>query len=169
MATEQYGEDVELLRLETQPVASIRGTIPVAELGEHMGGRLGELGAYLRQHGVQPAGPPFVRYHAFGETETDFELGVPLAAPVEGEGRITGNELPGGAAAATWHLGAHDRLGDAYARLEAWLNEHSRERSSPGWEVYYWIDLGDEGGAPPPDPASWRTRLIQPIKESPPS
>ncbi len=163
MAAEQHSDDVEILQLEPQPVAGIRGIIPVAELGEHQGDRLQALVAFLRQRGVQPAGPPFVRYHTFGETETDFELGIPVAEPVAGEGRIAGNTLPGGAAAATWHLGAHDRLGDAYARLEAWLNEHGRERSGPGWEVYYWIDLSHAGEAPLPDPSTWRTRLIQPI------
>ncbi len=48
-------------------------------------------------------------------------MGVPLVDPVTGEGRIAAGELPGGPAVTTWHLGAHDKLGGAYARIAAYL------------------------------------------------
>jgi hypothetical protein len=60
--------------------------------------------------------------------------------------------------------GAHDSLGQAYDRLNAWLEEHEREAAGPAWEVYWWIDARQE-----PDPSSWpaptewRTELVQPI------
>lgn len=168
MAEEQHGNDIGMVQLEPKPVASIRATVPTADLGAHVGDRLGALLGYLRQHGVQPAGPPFVRYHTFGETETDFELGIPVVEPVAGEGRIAGSELPGGPAISTWHIGAHDTLGDAYARISAWLQAHGREPAGASWEVYYWIDPSQGDTATLPDPSSWRTQLIQPITESEP-
>ena len=168
MAVEQHGNAAELQQLEAQSVVSIRATIPVAELGEHQGDRLRALSDFLRQRGIQPAGPPFVRYHTFGEIETDVELGIPLAEPVAGEGRIATGELPGGPAVTTWHIGAHDRLGDAYARIAGWLQSHGGEPAGASWEVYHWIDLSlGTDTAEWPDPSSWRTQLIQPIKESP--
>ena len=167
MAAEQHGDDVELQHLDPQPVLSIRATVPIAELAEHQGDRLAALAGYLRQRGARPAGPPFVRYHTFGENETDLEVGIPVAAPVAGEGRIAAGALPGGPAVTTWHLGAHDTLRDAYARLDAWLQAHGREPAGAPWEVYHWINPGQYGGpASWPDPSSWRTQLIQPIKES---
>ena len=164
MTAEQNGNDVELQQLEPQPILSIRGTIQVADLGGAMGDRLGALSSYLQQSGAQAAGPPFVRYYTFGETETDFELGVPLSEPVAGEGRVSTGRLPGGHAVATWHVGAHDKLGEAYARIDAWLKEHDREPDGPLREVYYWIDLSQDK-----DPSTWnsssgRTQLVQPIK-----
>ena len=164
MAAEQHGNDVEIRQLDPQPVVSIRATVPVADLAQHQGDRLQALSGYLRQRGGQPAGPPFVRYHTFGETETDFELGIPVVEPIAGEGRIAGGELPGGPAATTWHIGPHDTLGDAYARIAAWLKGHGREPAGAAWEIYYWIAPGqDRGPASWPDPSSWRTQLIQPI------
>ncbi len=170
MAAEQHGTGVELQQLEPQPVLSIRATARVADLAAVMDERLQALAGYLQQRGAPPAGPPFVRYHTFGETETDLELGIPVVAPVAGEGRIAGGELPGGPAITTWHIGPHNTLGDAYARLDAWLQAHGRERDGAAWEVYYWIDLSQyRGAASLPDSSSWRTQLIQPIKESQPS
>ena len=165
MDAEQKSNDVEIRQIDPQHVVSIRGTIRTEQLGEAMGDRIGALTSYLQQSGVQPAGPPFVRYHTFDETQTDFELGIPVAEPVEGEGRIAAGELEGGPAITTWHFGAHDKLGDAYARVEDALAEHGREPSGPPREVYHWIDLskGDEGSGMS-DPSTWRTELILPVK-----
>ena len=119
MAAEQHGDDVEIQQREPQPVVSIRATVRIVDLVEAMDDRLRALSGYLQQRGAQPAGPPFVRYHTFGETETDVEFGIPVGEPNAGEGRIAGGELPGGRAVTTWHIGPHDTQGDAYACLNA--------------------------------------------------
>ena len=151
----------------SQHVLSIRRFVEVARLTEARGERLAELWGFIRRHGVDPAGPPFVRYHTFGETETDLEVGLPVAEGEPGDGRITPGELPGGAVITTWHFGSHDRLGDSYARLRAWLEEHGRKADGTAWEVYWWIDPTRE---PDPSawraPSEWRTQVIQPIAEA---
>jgi effector-binding domain-containing protein len=143
---------------------TFRGTIKVADLGPTMGDRLAALRAYLQQSGAKPAGPPIVRYHTFGETETDFEIDVPVVKPVVGEGRIEAGELPGGPALTTWHVGAHDKLGEAYARIQSYLEEHGYEPGGPAREVYYWIDLGKEDDPSALGLSAGRTQLIQPVK-----
>jgi effector-binding domain-containing protein len=149
---------------ERQPVLSIRTNVAVAQLAQAQGERLSELWRSMQARGLAPVGPPFLRYHTFGETETDVELGVPVRKGATGDGRIEAGALPGGAAIATWHLGPHDSLGEAYGRLNAWLEENEREAAGPPWEVYWWIDPSQE-----PDPSSWpaptewRTELVQPI------
>ena len=166
MTAEQHGDDVEIQQLAPQPIVSIRATIPVAALGEHYGERMQALSDYLRRHGVQPAGPPFVRYHTFNETETDVEFGLPVGEPGPGEGRIVSGALPGGPALVVTHVGAHDKLGNAYARLRAGLQARDREPDGPLWEVYYWMDPSqDAGPSSLPDPSSLRTQLVQPITD----
>lgn len=168
MAAAQNGDDIEVQRLEPEPVVSIRTIIRTADLPEAVGERISALSDFFRQTGARPAGPPFVRYFAFGEAETDFELGVPVAEPVAGRGPIAAGKLPAGPAVATWHVGPHDRLGEAYARLEAWLREHGHEPAGPAREVYHWLDLGATGGpSEPSDPSTWRTQLIQPFRQPP--
>jgi effector-binding domain-containing protein len=149
---------------EPQPVLSIRRKVAVAQLAQAQGESLGELWRSMRARGVASAGPPFVRYHSFGETETDVEVGVPVSEGATGDGRIRAGALPGGAAISTWHLGAHDGLGDAYARLNKWLEEHSREAAGPAWEVYSWIDASQEPDPSTwPPPTEWRTELVRPV------
>jgi effector-binding domain-containing protein len=162
---DQRPEAVELEERQPQPVLSIRATVPVATLTDAQGESLRALWAYLGQRGVAPAGPPFIRYHSFGEAETDVETGVPVAEAVAGEGRIAAGELPRGAAITTWHLGSHDGLAGAYARLGSWLEANGREADGAPWEVYWWIDLSREPDpATWPAPADWRTQLVQPVK-----
>jgi effector-binding domain-containing protein len=168
MATPQdpNANDTQIQHRDPQPVLSVRASVPVAELAPAQGEALGALWSYLHHHGVRPTGPPYVRYHTFGEAETDMEVGVPVpaAAGAGGEGRVAAGQLPGGSVVSAWHLGAHDRLGDAYGGLQAWLNDHGHQPAGPGWEVYHWIDLDQEPDpARWPDPTSWRTQLIQPI------
>jgi effector-binding domain-containing protein len=164
MNAETSGNDVEFRHLEPRPVLYIRATAQIEQLGEAMGDRIQALSSYIRERGAQPAGPPFVRYHTFGETETDFEFGVPVVKPVAGEGRIATGELPGGPAVSTWHFGPDDKLGEAYARIEVWLKEHRREPDGPAWEVYHWIDLGQGDTPTQPEPSTRGIQLVQPVK-----
>jgi effector-binding domain-containing protein len=155
---------VEIQHREPQRVVSIRQAVPIAELTQAQGESLHELWRLLHERGVAPAGPPFVRYHTFGDGETDVEVGVPVAADVVGEGRITRGELPGGPGVVTTHIGAHDRLGEAYNAIEGWLATHGGADGA-AWEVYEWIDLSQEPDPSSwPAPADWRTQLVQPIK-----
>ena len=161
MVEEQH---VQLSELAAQPMVSIRATIPVARLGETMGERIRVLSQFLNENRATPAGPPFVRYHTFGDTETDMEFGVPVIEPLAGDGQIVGGELAAGTVLTTWHVGAPERLGEAYDRIEKWRVENGRESAGPAREVYHWIDLGaPDQSASPTDPSSWRIELVQPI------
>ena len=160
----QPPEDVRIEEREPQPVLSIRQTVELARLTDAQGESLRELWSFSQRHEAKLTGPPFVRYHTFGETETDLEVGIPVVEAVDGEGRVAFRELPGGAAITTWHIGSHDRLADAYARLGAWPKEHGREADGAAWEVYTWIDPSVEPDPSAwPAPSEWRTQLVQPI------
>jgi hypothetical protein len=69
-----------------------------------------------------------------------------------------------GPAISTWHIGSHDRLGEAYGRLQAWLSERDRKAAGAAREVYWWIDpTFDPDPANWPPPAEWRCELVQPV------
>jgi effector-binding domain-containing protein len=164
-SAQQNPEEVVLVEhREPRPVLSIRSTVAVSELAQAQGERLSELWRSMQARGVAPLAPPFVRYHTFGETETDVELGFPVSVGAAGAGRIEPGRLPGGAAIVTWHLGGHDNLADAYRRLEGWLEANGREAAGSAWEVYWWIDTDREPDPSSwPAPAEWRTELVQPV------
>jgi hypothetical protein len=63
------------------------------------------------------------------------------------------------------YTGVPEGLGAAYARIGGWLQEHGEEPAGSAWEVYYFVDLERfEGHASLPDRATWRHRIVQPIK-----
>ena len=65
--------------------------------------------------------------------------------------------LPGGTVAATVHHGPYDRLLDAYAALERWIEAQRLTRAGAPWEVYV------TDPAEYPDPRDWRTEVFWPI------
>ena len=157
-------DEIAVRERAPQPVLSGRRTVQIAQLTAAQGEALNALWNHLQRHDIEPAGAPFVRFHTFGDAETDVETGIPVAEAAAGEDPVAGGELPGGRLVSSWHLGSHDRLGEAYARLEAWLQEHGHQRRGSGWEVYHWFDLKQEPDISSwPDPATWRTQLVQPI------
>jgi hypothetical protein len=95
-------EDVALGELDAQHVLSIRATVEIARLAEAQGEHLHEVWRSVQRQELTPSGPPFVRYHTFGETETDVEVGVPVHRAAAGDERVAAGELPGGAAITTW-------------------------------------------------------------------
>jgi effector-binding domain-containing protein len=165
MSQDPEATDTQVQQRQPQPTLRVRATVPVAELASAQGQALQALWNHLQQHGDRPTGPPYVRYHTFADADTDMEVGIPVATGAVGQGRVAADQLPGGPVVSAWHLGAHDRLGDAYAALQAWLEEHGHQPAGPGWEVYHWVDLDREPDpAGWPDPSTWRTQLVQPIR-----
>ena len=146
----------EIRTLPRQPTVTIRGEAAAEKLPELLADFLPAVFGYLEAKGVTPVGPPFVRYHRFGET-LEIEGGMPVAEPVEGEGRIAASELPSGDAAVGWHIGPYERLAESHAALQDYIAQQGRAASAGHWEIY-WTDPGAE-----PDPEKWRTELVQPL------
>jgi effector-binding domain-containing protein len=138
--------DPQIVQRDAQPSAAVRVKQPMAELDlaalfdtylPVVAGRLTELGA-------APAGPPFGRYHAFGQDVADVEIGWPVAGPVDAlrplsdaePGEVASSELPAGPVAVAVHRGPYDTLGEAYRRLEAWVPEQGRTLGAAPWESY---------------------------------
>lgn len=149
---------ITIKTLRPRPIASIRAAAPAAELSGALGQILPEVWAYVLGQGGQPAGPPFTRYHGNEGEVVDFEAGVPVAAPVAGNGRILAGELPGGPVASIEHVGPYDTLRASYDELAAWMAAEGRTPAGPFWEVY----LTDPQEVA--DPAEWRTEVICPLR-----
>jgi effector-binding domain-containing protein len=146
--------EAEIRELTPQPSAAIRVTRPMSELDlaalfdEH----LPNIAHRLADMGVEPAGPPYGRYHEFGPEHVDIEIGIPVDLPVsnfrtydEAEpGELIASELPGGQAAITIHRGAYDKLSETYDALHDWIHEQGRDEGPGPWESYI-DDPGEVG------------------------
>jgi len=149
---------VTISHLTEVHVASIRQKVQLAEISRMFAVFLPEVLNYVRGEGIEATGAPFARYHRFGPTEIDVEVGFPVATPVEGNDRIKASKLPGGRVLSTWHVGPYHKLGETHNRVEQFLGKESLRARGPSWEIY-WTDPGLV-----PDPKRWRTQVICPIE-----
>jgi effector-binding domain-containing protein len=157
MKGEASVDDVTVSRRAEQPVAVIRSTCSMSELGQRLGEILPAVHAAVLAQGRTPTQPPFVRYLDMDmENATlDFEAGIAVDAPITDADPVYATILPGGEIASAWHVGPYQEIGATHQRLEAWIAAHGRQQDNGRWEVY-WTDPGTE-----PDPAKWRTEVLQ--------
>ena len=126
---------------------------------------LKEIRAWMKQEGLEPAGPPFLRYHVVQmDGEMDIEAGIPVAKAQPGNGRVCPGVLPGGRYASLVYIGHgytgnsvlvrwglenglvwdrwDDPKGDAFAsRFEVYLTDPKLEPLKTRWEVEVAIKL----------------------------
>jgi effector-binding domain-containing protein len=143
----------------TQQTAVIHLTIPRAEIRNVMGPGIGELMATVAAQGIATAGPWFTHHLRMDPNIFDFEIGVPVAAPVTPAGRVTASQLPATKVARTVYRGPYEGLCAAWGDFDAWIASEGYQPGRELWECYV---AGPESS---PDAASWRTELNRPIAD----
>ncbi|MGH3663810.1 MAG: GyrI-like domain-containing protein [Micromonosporaceae bacterium] len=143
--------------LSEQPVAVIKGRLPVEQASQWLPLAYREIFDHVRRQGVAIVGPPYARY-LMGPEQPEMEAGAPVARPVRDAGRVRSSLLPAGPAAVTVHVGPYEGLREAVRAVSLWVREHGAEPAGAHWEVYY-SDPEQE-----PDPNRWRTEVVQPYR-----
>jgi effector-binding domain-containing protein len=152
----------QITTLDAQPSVAvrIRGPMDQLDLGSLFATHLPRLHAVAAE-----GGPPYGRYHEFGPTHADVEIGIPVADaslgvpdPNQDEAPIETSSLPGGPTAVVVHLGSYETLGAAYDRFHDWIHAQGQEDGPGPWESY----IDDPGEI---DVANLRTALYWPLIE----
>jgi effector-binding domain-containing protein len=146
-----------IVQTAARPTACIHVVVPREEVRNVMGPGYRELMDAVAAQGVTPAGP-WLNHHLRMDPEVfDFELSVPVAAPVAPEGRVRTGELPAARVARTVYHGPYEGLPAAWQEFEAWIAVEGHTPAPGLWECYV---AGPESG---PDPKTWRTELNRPL------
>jgi effector-binding domain-containing protein len=87
----------------------------------------------------------------------DFEVGVPVKAPITSTGRVHASQLPAATVARTVYRGPYEGLGSAWCEFGEWIATEGHKPAANLWECYA---AGPESNA---DPATWRTQLNRPL------
>jgi effector-binding domain-containing protein len=152
-------------RIETrpdQPYAAIRAEVSMDGFGDLLGPMWGEVFDWLGRRGLESAGPPMIRYRVIDmERAMEIEVGVPVAARIEGDDRVVDGVLPAGQYAVLSHFGEYSGLVEANAALQQWVaseglqvDQRSIGRSDAfGGRVEFYATDPDEE----PEPAKWQT------------
>jgi effector-binding domain-containing protein len=140
-----------------QRTAVIRLTIPRAEIRNVMGPGYRELTAAVAAQGIAPVGPWFTHHFRMDPEIFDFEIGVPVAAPIAAAGRVQPGELPAATVARAVYPGPYEGLAAAWGEFGAWIAAEGYATAPNLWERYV---AGPESS---PDQATWRTELNRPL------
>jgi len=152
-----------------QPYIGMRTQVPISKIKQIIPQFLGELFGWLGKHSIAPAGAPFIRYHVIDMAGSmDVELGVPVAAGVQGDDRIARGVIPSGRYASLVYSGVtgitankkllewaarnnikwdrwDDPNGDAFrSRVEYFLTDPAEQPDRKKWETEVAIKLADE-------------------------
>jgi effector-binding domain-containing protein len=142
-----------------QPYLRIAGRID-GDVSAFVDGAFNELYEWLRQHGIEPAGPEFILFRELDDDDkpVHVEVSLPVDAGAGGDDRIGADELPAGRYLTYLHQGEyHPETGPdllaSLAELTGWAAAKGIEHSSWFLERYL---VGPETE---PDEAKWLTEF----------
>lgn len=154
---------------DEQPYAGLRKTVAMADLPTFIPASIEAVFSWLGQHGIAPAGAPFLRYHTVEMPgRLDVELGVPVNATVVPGDEVGAGMLPAGRYVSLIYRDVSKGIESNRALFE-WANVHNLLiDSAPG-------PAGDEfaaryerflsGPADSPDPATWDTEVAMRLRD----
>jgi uncharacterized protein YndB with AHSA1/START domain/effector-binding domain-containing protein len=137
--------------------AVIHLTIPRSEIRSVMGPGLTEVMAAVKAQGIGPAGPWFTHHLNMNPATFDFEICVPVNAPVVAVGRVSPRTFPAVTVAHTLYRGGYERLGEAWGEFGASIAANGH---SAGPDLYECYAVGPESS---PNSADWLTELTKPL------
>jgi effector-binding domain-containing protein len=146
-------EPLRIFQTTPQLTAFIPLTIPREDMRKVMGPSLAELRAVAAAQNIAVTGPWFTHHVKNPGEIFDFEICLPVAAPVAPAGRVQPGQWPAMTIARTTYHGGYEGLGAAWGEFLAAIKAEGRETVEGFWEIYV---IGPEGD---PDPAAWRTEL----------
>jgi len=122
-----------------------------------MGPGIGELMAAVKAQGIGPTGPWFTHHLKVTPGAFDFNICVPVSAPVSAVGRVKSWQRPGLKVVCTLFAGPYEGLGGAWHEFDKWTEANGYKTAGDLYECYM---VGPEAS---PDSANWRTELSRPV------
>ena len=139
------------------PMAFLHLTVPTSEIQKVMIPGLNEVKAAVAAQGVAEAGPWFTHHLVKPKDTFNFEICVPVAAPIVAAGRVQAGTWPAMKVVRTVYRGDYSGLSGGWGEFESWISKNGYKTAPDLWERYL---TGMEAG---PDPANWRTELNRPL------
>jgi effector-binding domain-containing protein len=147
----------ELIELDPQPAAAMRGNVAQADLPEFFGRAYHRVMEAVNAAGVSVVGPPFGFFPRMPTETVAVAAGFPVSSAIEETDDVHNLELPGGTAIVTVHIGPFETLGETYDQLMEWARTNELDLAEDMWEQYL------SGPVVEPDASKWQTRIVWPV------
>jgi effector-binding domain-containing protein len=156
--------EAQVIERAAQPYVAIGTRVTMRTLGTVLPELHPRVFAWLSERGIAPAGAPFWKYNLIDmDRELEVEVGVPVAAAVDGDEQVLAGVLPAGRYAALRYTGHPSGLADATASLLQWAQDEGL-----AWDVLQtpdgqrWgarLEIYETDPAAEPDMSKWTTQL----------
>jgi AraC-like DNA-binding protein/effector-binding domain-containing protein len=154
--------------ISPQPVLVARRRVKRTEIAQAITEALPQVFLFAQQNGIALTGLPLTRYVEWGPGLLTIEPGMRIATPGQGQPPAPGGSspaqqpikidtLPGGPVATTMHAGQYDKLTEAHAAIQQWIESQGFTSAGAPWESYV------NSPADYPDPKDWKTEVFWPI------
>src|SRR5688500_2305050 len=111
-------EKPQIVESEAVETAVLRFNIPRNDIKSVVGPGIGDVMSAATSQGVGPIGPVFSQHFKMDPERFDFEVGVPVNAPVAETGRVKPGKLPAMKVARTIYQGPYEGLGEAWGEFD---------------------------------------------------
>ena len=155
-----------IVQRDEQPYLAARGRPARQELAAVIPGLLADAHGGMAARGVEPSGPPFVRYNLTAPSgPLEVEVGFPVEAGLAPgpDERLVAGTLPAGRYLTLIYRGDYSGLVQANATLQAWATERrlafavSETDAGRRWGCRLEVYLTDPSTQP--DPETWETEV----------
>ena len=134
--------DFTIVTVDSQPILYVHRTSAMTPeaIGACMAESFGILMGFMGEHGIAATGAPMAIYHDYSESETTFDVAVPVtaadAARAAGHADVKGGATQAGRALKTVHVGPYTTLSVTYDALMAHMGREGLTAAGPCREVY---------------------------------
>ena len=146
-----------LVQTSAQIAAVIHVTVPRDQIQEVMEPAIKEVIGAATAQGIGPIGPVFAHHFEMKPGIFNFEVGVPVSAPVKPVGRVKAGELPAAKVMRTVYTGPYEGLGEAWSEFMDFIEASGHQPAEDLWERY----LTDPNANP--DMSTHQTELNRPL------
>lgn len=150
-------EKPQVAETPAQQVATIHIETPRSEMQRVMGPGIGEAMTAVKAQGIGPTGPWFAHHLKMIPDAFNFDICVPVSAPVQATGRVKPWQRPSLKMVCTVYRGRYEGLGEAWHAFDEWAQANGYKTAGDLYECYL---VGPESSANPED---WRTELSRPV------
>ncbi len=147
-----------------QPYVAIRAQVTMQNIATILVMLHPQVFFWLGQRGIEVAGPPFWKYNVIDMAKgLEVEVGVPIAAPVDGDDRVLAGVLPAGRYATLRYTGHPNGLMGVTASLQQWAAKEGLAwdmTSTPDgdrWAAR--LEIYETNPMVEPDMSKWVTQL----------
>jgi len=151
--------------LPLQPYVAVRMEASIEQLNKVIPAGIGQVAGLLGAHGIQPAGPPFVRYLVVDMPKhLEIQIGFPVGKPVKAVAPLLAGAFPAGRYITYTYTGPYSGLIGANGTVINWASKHRLSldqkpaKQGVAWGARAEIYITDPSHEP--DPNKLKTKIM---------